>query len=60
MLKRLFNRLGKGMRLGTRLLFSALYMAYGEEKVIGQGLCSFMSLIEVARCVVASMCASNT
>ena len=35
------------MRLGMRLLLSALYMAC-RGKDIGRGLCSFMSLIEVA------------
>ena len=47
------------MRLGTRLLFSALYMAC-RGKVTGQGLCSFMSFIDVARRIIASMCASST
>ena len=55
----LFDGLRRAMLLGTRLLFSALYMAC-RGKVIGQGLCSFISFIEVARCVIASTCASST
>ena len=47
------------MRLDTRLLLSALYMAC-RGKAIGQGLCLFMSLIKVARHVIASTCASGT
>ena len=48
------------MRLGTRIFLSALYMAC-KGRVIGatRGLCLFMLLIEMARSVIASMCASG-